>query len=484
MSRKVAPVLVWFRLDLRLDDNPALQRALQSGKPVIPVYVRSPEDEKPWAAGAASNWWLHHSLRRLDGRLRERGLRLVRRSGPAESVIGGLVDETGADSVYWNRRYEPALVGRDARIKKALQARGIDIKSHNGLLLFEPHAVKNKSGRPFQVFTPFWKHCCQRETTAPVSPPRGRWTAPVEWPRSENVDDWALLPEIDWAAAFPAVWLPGEEGARQRLEAFLDGPVREYGNGRNFPGREGVSRLSPHLHFGEISARRVRSAVLESGAAERSKAARQSVDSFLGEIGWREFAHHLLYHFPDTTDKPLKGEFTRFPWRNDRRALRAWRKGRTGYPFVDAGMRQLWRTGWLHNRARMVVGSFLVKDLLIAWQEGARWFWDTLVDADLASNTLGWQWVGGCGADAAPYFRVFNPVLQGRKFDPRGDYVREWVPELAKVPDKWIHGPWEAPAGVLADAGVALGKDYPHPIVDHKSARQRALRAYQRLKGG
>ncbi len=466
------PLLVWFRLDLRLDDNPALTRAAETGRPLIPVFIWSPDDEKPWAAGGASRWWLHRSLASLDKSLRGRGSRLILRIGPTARELDALLEETGATAVYWNRRYEPAIVTRDAKIKKNLIDRGIEVKSHNGLLLFEPHAVRNKSGNPFQVFTPFWKHCltldapppCELETSNHgIRPPRS-------WPRSEPLITLKLNPTLPWAGEFPDWWTPGEAGARRRLREFLDGPVRRYRKMRDFPAHDGVSRLSPHLHFGEIGPRRI------------WREAGEGAEAFLREVGWREFAHHLLYHFPRTTDEPLRPEFAAFPWNTDEYGWQEWTQGRTGYPIVDAGLRQLWRTGWMHNRVRMIAGSFLVKDLLIPWQYGARWFWDTLVDADLANNTLGWQWVAGCGADAAPYFRVFNPVLQGKKFDPDGAYVRQWVPELTKLPDQWIHAPWEAPAEVLSNAGVNLGKDYPRPVVDHSEARQRALRAYDTIK--
>ena len=473
MNDSHKPILLWFRLDLRLDDNPALTRAAESGRPVIPVFILSSEDEAPWAPGGASRWWLHRSLAALEESLRHQGSCLILKQGPAARALDALIQETGATAVYWNRRYEPAIVARDAKIKKALMGRGVEVKSHNGHLLFEPHAVRNRSGQPFKVFTPFWKHCLTLEVPAPFSlqTASNALRPPAEWPRSENLDSWNLNPELDWADEFPVSWTPGENGARRRLRDFLKG-VEHYPRSRDFPDEDGVSRLSPHLHFGEIGPRRIRS---EAGSGKGAQA-------FLREVGWREFAHHLLYHFPDTTETPLRPEFAAFPWSTDKHGWREWTRGRTGYPIVDAGMRQLWRTGWMHNRVRMIAGSFLVKDLLIPWQHGARWFWDTLVDADLANNTLGWQWVAGCGADAAPYFRVFNPVLQGRKFDPQGAYVRRWVPELANLPAEWIHNPREAPEEVLAEAGVTLGEDYPPPIVDHAEARRKALDAYEAVK--
>jgi deoxyribodipyrimidine photo-lyase len=324
------------------------------------------------------------------------------------------------------------------------------------------------------VFTPFWRACRALPPPDTPRPAPGKISKPRTWPASIPLDDLELLPTIGWDAGLAAAWSPGEAGARQRLREFVAHGLTYYHEERNRPDHAGSSRLSPHLHFGEISPRQIRHAV----ARKRSTGA----ETFLTEIGWREFAQHVLYHFPHTADAPLRVPFRRFPWNSDRRALRAWQRGRTGYPIVDAGMRELWTTGWMHNRVRMIAGSFLTKDLLISWREGARWFWDTLVDADLASNTLGWQWVSGCGADAAPYFRIFNPVTQGEKFDPQGVYVRRWVPELARLPDRWIHRPWSAPVDVLGAAGVRLGRDYPRPMVDHDQARRAALAALETIR--
>ena len=436
--------------------------------------------------GGASRWWLHHSLMALEASLRERGSRLVVARGNSATVLKEFVASTGAGAVFWNRRYEPAVIARDSAIKSELSAAGIEAKSFNSALLFEPHTIKNRQGGPFQVFTPFWKHCLE----LPIAPatklaPGVQIPAPEKWPRSLEIAGLELRPEIKWDAGFASVWQPGEAGAAARLKVFAARAMENYADARNLPDRDGTSRLSPWLHFGELGPRQVWAAVQakskDSGVFPPSNGARV----FLSEIGWREFAHHLLFHFPRTPEQPLRADFEKFPWAEDvgEEKLRAWQRGRTGYPIVDAGMRQLWHTGWMHNRVRMVVASFLVKHLRLNWTHGAAWFWDTLVDADLSSNTLGWQWSAGCGADAAPYFRVFAPVLQGLKFDGDGDYVRRWVPELAKLPAENIHAPWEAPMHVLAEAGVRLGDNYPHPIVDHATARKAALAAFKQLRG-
>lgn len=477
------PRLVWFRQDLRLADNPALAAAWSSGAPVVPVFIWDPEGEGRWPLGAASQWWLHHSLAALTAALESRGLRLIVRQGPSATVLDGLLADTGAGSVYWNRRYEPAVTARDAALKAQLQARGIEARSFNAALLHEPTAVRNRQGGPFQVFTPFWKHCLTLEKEAPVALPGGAGVGPAQWPKSDPLESLRLLPRLPWAAEFTLQATPGEAGAQAALRRFLKDAVARYGAERDFPAKDAVSRLSPHLHFGEIGPRQIWAACAALSKESGVFPLNAGVQKFLAEVGWREFSHHLLFHFPHTPDRPLRTEFERFPWAVDPqgRLLTAWQKGQTGYPIVDAGMRELWRTGFMHNRVRMVTASFLVKHLRLSWTLGAAWFWDTLVDADLASNTLGWQWTAGCGADAAPYFRVFAPVLQGEKFDPDGAYVRRWVPELARLPDAWLHKPWEAPASVLAAARVTLGRDYPRPLVDHKAARDAALSAFQTL---
>ncbi len=480
MSRR--GTLVWFRQDLRLADNPALQAAVSRGGPVVPVYIWSPEEEGAWPPGAASRWWLHHSLASLATGLKRVGAPLIIRRGPALKALLDLGRQTGAKRIVWNRRYEPSIMARDQSIKGVLQGEGYEVESFNAALLREPWAVQNRSGKPFQVFTPFWKTCLAAGKSDVSLPPPAALATQRGSAGSLPLESLELLPRINWAEGLAAAWHPGEAGARSELDRFLSQGFDDYDEGRNRPDLPGTSRLSPHLHFGEISPRQVWEAVEEqAGRAGLSPAGWQH-SQFVTELGWREFAHHLLFHFPFTPEQPLRSDFSRFPWRSDAERLRAWQRGQTGVPLVDAGMRQLWSTGWMHNRVRMVAGSFLVKNLLIPWPEGARWFWDTLVDADLAGNTLGWQWTAGCGADAAPFFRIFNPVSQGQKFDPEGRYVRRWVPELQHLPDKWIHQPWAAPPEVLRNAGVRLGTGYPEPVASLYASREVALAAYQRMR--
>ena len=461
---KLPPVtLLWFRLDLRLEDNPALVAALARGGVVVPVYIWAPAEEAPWEPGAASRWWLHHSLVALEKSLRSRGARLLLRRGPALDVLRALVRETGAGAVFWNRRYEPAVIERDARLETRLREDGPAAESFAASLLHEPSTIRNKAGRPFQVFTPYWRTCLAMDDPPRPSPAPARIPGPARWPSSEPLSALGLLPTTAWDTGMTAAWEPGEDGAGRRLQRFVEGDVFQYGDTRNHPGQAGTSRLSPHLHFGEIGPRQVWHAVRRAAESAGVPPAAWRQGPFLAEIGWREFAHHLVFHFPQTPDRPLRAEFGRFPWKRRPEALAAWQQGRTGYPLVDAGMRELWATGWMHNRVRMVVASFLVKHLLISWQEGAKWFWDTLVDADLASNTLGWQWSAGCGADAAPYFRIFNPATQALKFDAGGHYVRRWVPELA------------GPGGPGHPA-------YPEPIISHAEARIAALAALAKIR--
>lgn len=472
--------LVWFRRDLRLDDSPALRDALACSARVVPLYIHAPSQEAPWAPGAASRWWLNGSLASLDRSLRDLGSRLVIARGDSLDELRRMARATSANRVFWNRLYDPSTRERDTRIKQALRADGLRCDSSNGGLLFEPWEIRSRTGEPYRVFSAFWRACLEKLPEVAADPAPS--TMPAVPPDLDSlcVDSLGLMPRVRWYEGFAERWAPGEPAALARAAGFLDLDAAGYSERRDIPALAGTSRLSPHLHFGEISPRR-----LIAMAAERFRdLARGPAETFIREVGWREFAHHLIHHFPHTVDHPLDPRYERFPWRDGPRdvLLADWQQGRTGIPLVDAGMRELWHTGWMHNRVRMIVASFLTKNLRLPWQLGARWFWDTLVDADLANNTLGWQWAAGCGADAAPYFRVFNPVRQGERFDPDGAYVRRWCPELTGLPSRYIHEPWGAPAQTLEAAGVTLGRDYPRPIVDLGQSRKEALEAYQALK--
>jgi deoxyribodipyrimidine photo-lyase len=474
------PILLWFRADLRLADNPALRAALSAGRPVIPVYILDDATPSAWRLGGASRWWLAGSLRALAAELEKRGARLVLRRGPVLAELSRLVGETGASAVYFTRGYEPWAVTLESVLAETLGGEGLECRRFSGHLLNEPEALRTKTGDPFRVFTPYWKAALAKEPPAAALPAPQGIPAPERWPASDRLEAWQLEPaKPDWAGGLRQTWTPGEAGARQRLHAFIDAALSGYATNRNVPGTDSTSRLSPHLAFGEISPRQCWHAI--HTAAEQG--GKKGAGSYLRELYWREFSYHLLFNFPTLPEEPFRPDFARFPWQPDPKALRAWQRGETGYPIVDAGMRQLWSIGWMHNRVRMVTASLLIKHLLIPWQEGAAWFWDTLVDADLANNSASWQWVAGSGADAAPYFRVFNPMLQGTKFDAGGDYVRRWVPELARLPDAHLHAPWQAPDEVLARAGVTLGKTYPRPLIDHDTGRKRALDAYRQIGG-
>lgn len=475
--------LLWFNRDLRLADNPALAAAIARGKPIVPVYIRDDADTGAWAPGAVSRWWLHHTLERLGADIAARGNRLTLRSGAAIPEIERLARDVGAEAVYWNRRYEPWAVARGLELKTTLTARGIEARSFNAGLLHEPSLLKTQAGKPYSVFTPFWKTLKAGLVLDAATQAPPRIPGPDRAPSSDGLTDWGLLPRIPWDGGIKAAWTPGESAANERLSEFLESAVLGYADARNLPAKQGTSRLSPHLHFGEIGPRQVWRAATAFGVMKTGDPAPRGIDVYLSEIAWREFAHHLLFHFPALPERPLRKSFEAFPWAHNPAHLAAWQKGLTGYPIVDAGMRELWHTGWMHNRVRMIVASFLIKDLMIDWREGERWFWDTLVDADLPNNAASWQWVAGCGADAAPYFRVFNPVTQGETYDPQGDYVRRWIPEIAKLPPARLHQPWTAKPHELAEAGVRLGKDYPLPIVDHAAARVRALQAFKDLRG-
>jgi deoxyribodipyrimidine photo-lyase len=467
--------VVWFRNDLRLTDNPALHAAIAAGHRILPVYVL--DDAGPdWTLGGASRWWLHHSLEDLSKNLQAAGAPLLLRRGDAAKIIPELAARINAAEVHAARSFEPAMRATDKQVDAALKAAGIGFKRHLSMSLFAPEKIRNKTGGVYGVYTPFSKACFEAGISEDFVSAPARIPG-VTGPSSENLADWGLLPtRPDWSGGLRAAWEPGEAGAKKLLDRFLRDSVQTYDETRNFPGIPGTSRLSPHVHFGEISPRRVFQAAQSSGQAK-------GVQTFLKELLWREFAIYLLWHNPELPDRPLREDFVKFPWSNDHAGLTAWQRGRTGYPIVDAGMRELWQTGWMHNRVRMITASFLVKHLLIPWQAGEKWFWDCLAEADLAANAASWQWVAGCGADAAPYFRIFNPVLQGKKFDPDGAYVRRYVPELADLPDDHIHAPWDAPERVLTKARVKLGDTYPKPVIDLMEGRNRALAAYNEIKG-
>jgi deoxyribodipyrimidine photo-lyase len=435
--------IVWFRQDLRLADNPTLDAAVKRGEPIVPLYIWSPQDDGDWPPGAASRWWLHQSLRALGEALRKRGSRLILAKGPTTKVLADIATKTGATALHWSRRYEPAALECSTAVEKSFTARGIQTASFNGSLLAEPWEILNLSGKPYRVYTPYMRRMVRDLKPQPALRAPTKLNSPSKWPQSASLESLGLMPQIQWYTRMAERWQPGEDGAHARLNHFLKHKVSKYKQERDTPSADATSGLSPHLHFGEIGPRQIWHAL---GAKGRNS-------TFLSEVIWREFAYHLLYHFPQTTTKPLRPEFASFPWKKNGRHLKAWQKGRTGIPLVDAGMRELWATGVMHNRVRMIVGSFLVKNLLQPWQEGTRWFWDTLVDADLAANTLNWQWVAGSGADAAPYFRIFNPVTQARRYDPENEYVHRWVPDGS-----------------------------PNPIVDLATSREAALDAYADMR--
>ncbi|HVZ02200.1 MAG TPA: deoxyribodipyrimidine photo-lyase [Dongiaceae bacterium] len=461
------PILLWLRRDLRLKDNPALAAAAETGRPIVPVFLRPEQD----ATGGAASWWRGRSLAALARSLAALGSRLVLRTGAAEQVLPTLARETGASALAFNHSHEPAQIAADQAVMRAWRDGGIEVIERRANRLHDPWAVKTGTGGPFKVFTPFWrKLSADYRPPAPLRAPKAI-RAPRAWPESEDIADWQVT--AAWASGFGGEWTPGEAGAEARLKTLVR-TAKDYSEERDRPDREGTSRLSPHLAWGETSVHEIWRR-LEDGLGA-------AAEPFLRQLGWRDFNSHLLYHFPELPTRPWNAAFARFPFAKDAKGLKAWQRGLTGYPIVDAGMRQLWATGWMHNRVRMIAASFLIKDQMIDWRQGEAWFWDTLVDADLAQNAGNWQWVAGSGADAAPYFRIFNPVSQSRKFDPEGAYIRRWVPELARLEGDALHAPWAATPLDLAAAGVVLGRDYPAPVVDHAEARERALAAYQRIK--
>ncbi len=465
-------VIVWFRRDLRLADNPALIEAVDHFDQVIPVFVDDHNE-----AGSASRTWLASSLSALSTELAQRGSPLVLRQGDADTQLQELIDQTGANAVFWNRLYDPETIARDKRIKRSMAARDVEVRSFQATLLFEPWEIETGSGGPYKVFSPFWRNAESRFPPPEPHPAPTKIPGPTVKPTSLTVEAMALKPTIPWDQGFWSAWTPGEAGAQERLAKFCSGPIAAYKEGRDIPADDSVSGLSPHIHFGEVSP-----ATLYHAAHDVRASSPGNVDWFVRELGWREFAHHVLFHFPHTPSKALNAKYADFPWRkNHEPLLKAWQRGMTGIPLVDAGMRELWQTGYMHNRVRMIVASFLVKNIRAPWQAGADWFMDTLMDADLANNTLGWQWAAGCGADAAPYFRIFNPVLQGQKFDKAGTYVRRYVPELIDVPDRYVHNPWTMPANIMQSINYESGRTYPAPIVDLKASRDEALAALKQL---
>ena len=471
--------LVWFRRDLRLADNPALQAALDAGYAPIPVYIQAPEEDAPWQPGAASRAWLNRSLSALSISLEAIGSRLVMRAGPSLAALETLLDETGAEAVFSNRLYEPKAIARDKQVKDALKSRGVIAESFNAALLVEPWTLANGNGDPYRVFTPFWKNAVQRIDAVAPSPAPACLPPVPEKLSSLAIPNLGLLPRHPtprWDAGFWEHWQPGEAGAAEMLDAFVEGAAHGYKEQRNFPDRTGSSKLSPHLHFGEISPRKIVQRLRQENWPAKTE---PDITHYLSGLGWREFSQHLLYHYPHTDALDLNPRFAGFPWANvDEEKLHAWQHGQTGVPIVDAGMRELWHTGWMHNRVRMVVASFLCKNLRYHWRHGANWFWDTLVDADLANNTQGWQWSAGTGADAAPYFRIFSPKAQSEKFDAKGSYIRRWVPELAQMPVPALFAPWEQP-----ELRRSFAPEYPaQPIIDLKASRDAALVAYSNAR--
>jgi len=465
--------IVWLREDLRLFDNPALQYAASKGE-VIPVFIY-PDD-----IGSASYWWLHHSLERLAENFAEHGVRLLLRTGDPVTVLSEFVRELTPCSICWNRVYSPEGIRLGTELKEGMVKEGVEVMSFNAQLLIEPTQVLNKQGRPFKVFTPFWKRCLAELNPSPVldTPRFAKTSHSIE---SEDLSSWGLLPRSpDWSIGFTKSWQPGERGAQIKWKRFVDHTIHQYKDGRDVPSEENTSMLSPHLAFGEISPKQLWFDTHNAVAARQIDA--DNANKFLSELGWREYSRYLLVHFPHILEHSFNSKFDPFPWQTNKDLLLAWQRGQTGYPIVDAGMRELWTTGYMHNRVRMIVASFLTKHCMVHWEEGMAWFWDTLLDADIANNTASWQWVAGCGADASPYFRIFNPILQGEKFDKDGKYIRRWVPELAELDSKFINKPWEADPMSLELAGVRLGENYPLPIVDHKQARESALAAYRSIK--
>ena len=477
-----APIVVWLRNDLRISDNPALFIACQQNAPVvIPLYIWAPAEQAPWAPGGAHQWWLHHSLNHLKEQLASLNLNLIVRAGESLAQLQDVIKQSGAQHVYWNDRYEPEGKSIDTYIQHVLKTQDIHVNTFASQLLHQPDLVKTGTGNPYKVFTPFWKKLWSQLKVPLAHPVPNAQAHPSTLSlESTPIDELKLLPTLNWADQFNTLWTPGEKHAQRRLSLFITDILLEYPEGRNIPSEDLTSRLSPYLHFGEISPRQVWNGVM--AGIKQHIHIKEAGECYLREIGWREFSYHLLHHFPHTTTQNLKTAFDAFAWSNNPDMLKRWQRGQTGYPIVDAGMRQLWATGWMHNRVRMIVASFLTKHLLISWQEGAKWFWDTLVDGNLANNTMGWQWSAGSGADAQPFFRIFNPITQSQRFDAQGRYIKKWVPELNALPAKHIHEPWLLPAALQQSLNFKPGITYPLPIVDHKEARNKALTTYDAIR--
>ena len=468
--------IFWFRQDLRLADNPGLSEAISKGI-VLPIYIYDDINSNEYEMGSASKWWLHNSLEKLNDSLNNK---LSVYKGDALKIIESLTKSYDVESISWNRCYEPWRIKRDKNIKSEIEKKGIEVNTFNGSLLWEPFNILKTDGTPYRVFSPYYRKGCLN-----AAPPR----IPLKSPEISSlfkdeyneltIEDLSLIPKVHWFDEMEKLWKPGEVGAQEKLYDFLDDGLFGYKEGRNFPSQKNVSQLSPHIHLGEISPNQVWYAAKQK---EDETGIEKDLAHFLSELGWREFSYNLLYHFPTLPRENLQKKFDNFPWQENTDFSDKWKKGHTGYPIVDAGMRELWQTGYMHNRVRMIVGSFLVKNLLLHWHEGEKWFWDCLIDADLASNSASWQWVAGSGADAAPYFRIFNPISQGIKFDPEGEYTKKFLPELRDLPIKYLYSPWEAPADVLEQANIKLGENYPKPIVDLKESREKALDAFDKIR--
>ncbi|WP_299739892.1 deoxyribodipyrimidine photo-lyase [Rossellomorea sp. y25] len=464
-------IIVLIRQDLRLHDHPALYKASQEGK-VIPLYILD-EETSPASTGEAKKWWLHQNLEAFQTSLQTINGRLWMDRGKVENVLPQWVKKTDAQAVYWNRVYDPKVYERDLTLARSLSSQGIDVQTFEGTLLLPPWKVKKEDGTPYKVYSAFYKSLRKEEIPKPLLPVK-KLEVPRLGAEGLSLIDLSLKPSIPWFHIMESIWDPGEEAAIKRYHSFVQKSIEDYAERRDMPAEGHHSTLSPYLALGVISVRSLYHSLLEMGGTQ--------VEPFIKQLIWREFSYSVLLQFPESTTRPVNEKFKKFRWKKEKEYWNRWTRGETGYPIVDAGMRELWATGFMHNRVRMIVASFLTKHLLIPWQEGARWFSNTLIDADLANNSMGWQWVAGSGFDSAPYFRIFNPTLQSEKFDKEGTYIRMWVPELKDVPSKHIHKPSEASVEILEGAGVILGEDYPYPIVDHKAARDRALDRYHEIK--